>query len=529
METRAGSGKSAMSRKSRGVAAPSATSTKSSKSSREKPVKITGASDTFAGRGKHTVKEGVAVAAELGVMHRTPMGEYIPSRGGAPLSSLANPTPGPLTYDPKLPPSGFQYSILGKHTQSKAEKDTLGPGPKYQTRNVDVVFNNNPHWSFGTKLEGVVSKVENENPSPFAYNSTVKAFGKEGPRYKMSGWSAQQFEVTPSPDKYHLSESDIPVSGASPKYSFGLKPPIPQDKTPSPQDYIMPNPATMSSIENAPSYTCRPRVGVPVFTNKEDFLIPGCNEYHPKLPGSEKAASLKGWYKESKSLKTPGPANYIIPNTLFSGPQYSLTGRNLPFDENEPGRQPGPATYNPKPVFDQSPQTSLGRKQKEQPGTGLAVRDADFPGPAVYEPKNRQIRHNDAPKVTLKGRYEFKMSSSPGPADYNTAAPIERSVSAAQLARLEKKKYVPPRIRTFIEKFPGPADYDLKPVNTVKPAGPKYSLATRLHETKTDVTPSPNNYNAAKKMDGPRVTMKSRMSPFVLVFPSARVDTLRLK
>jgi hypothetical protein len=30
------------------------------------------------------------------------------------------------------------------------------------------------------------------------------------------------------------------------------------------------------------------------------------------------------------ALKTPGPANYIMPNSLFSGPQYSLSYRYLP-------------------------------------------------------------------------------------------------------------------------------------------------------------------------------------------------------
>jgi hypothetical protein len=34
-------------------------------------------------------------------------------------------------------------------------------------------------------------------------------------------------------------------------------------------------------------------------------------------------------------------------------------------------------------------------------------------------------------------------------------------------------------------------------------------------------------YNVAPKLDGTRITMKSRMSPFVLVFPSQRIDTLR--
>ncbi|KAJ3252168.1 hypothetical protein HDU77_005283 [Chytriomyces hyalinus] len=472
-------------------------------------------------------------AGRSGVVHRSPMGEYVPPTGEGPLSNLANPTPGPLTYDPKLPPSGFQYSILGKHVQTKGEKDTLGPGPAYQTRNTNVAFQDSPHWSFAKKL-GTIGmhnsadlKVDNKNPSPFAYESKVNAFGKQGPRYTVSGWSAQQKEVTPSPDKYN-NAGPVPVAGANPKYSFGLKTNLPQDPIPGPQDYTV-HPDKTSSISTAPSYTCRPRVGIPVFTNKEDYLIPGCNEYHVKLPGSQKAASLKGWYKEGKSLKTPGPANYIIPETLFNGPQYSLSGRSN--DNLQETAQPGPANYHPQPLFEQSPQFSLGRKPKPDPGkfTEKTLRNAEFPGPSVYEPKDRQIRHNGAPKVTLKGRYNPKVSNSPGPADYNTAAPIERTLSAAQLARLERPKDVPPRIRTTIEKTPGPSSYTLTPVTTIKHSGPKYSLAKRLQPVKPDSTPSPNNYYASKRLDGPKITMKSRMSPFVLVFPSQRVDTLRLK
>ncbi|ORY45299.1 hypothetical protein BCR33DRAFT_716583 [Rhizoclosmatium globosum] len=435
---------------------------------------------------------------QLGVNMRTPMGEFIVEKGGYPLSSLSNPTPGPLTYDPKLPPSGFQYSILGKHVASKLEQNPIGPGPsKYNVSEDVVVFNDAPHWSFGIKL-GELMKVDNENPSPFAYDNTKRC--------------------TPSPDRYNPNLSCIPVAGANPKYSFGLKTKPSEDNNPGPQDYDVHY--IRSNIADAPSYTMRPRVGEPVFTNKEDALIPGANEYNPKLPGTGKAASLKGSYKEIKSMKTPGPANYIIPNSLFNGPQYSLTGRNVPEEEDLVKDLPSPASYNPQPTFDSPPQFSLGNRRKEQLPFNHYV-----PGPGAYEPKDRQIRGNGAPKVTLKGRHSQKPNTNPGPADYNTAAPIERTLSAAHLHgwRRVRRKFL-----TIVEKCPGPADYELKPVSTVKPAGPKYSLATRIAPFKVAETPGPNRYAARKPLDGPKITMKSRSSPFVLVFPSQRVDTLRL-
>ncbi|KAJ3179080.1 hypothetical protein HK101_010075 [Irineochytrium annulatum] len=339
---------------------------------------------------------------ELGVMKRTPMGDYIPDNG-VPLSSLANPTPGPLDYDPKLPPSGFQYSILGKHAQLK--NSNTGPGPKYNIRPVDVVFDESPHWSFGVKV-GDVGEVKNTNPSPFAYNNKVGSFGMDSLSYTISGRNPVLESETPGPDRYFPKESSHPVAGASPKWSFGLKVKEFKDPSPGPQDYDVK--WNLPSAETAPSYTMRPRVGEPVFTDKEDLYRPGYNEYTPKLQWSEKAASLKGWYKESKAMKTPGPANYIMPNTLFSGPQYTLPARELPYEDEEyyvP--PPGPADYNPNagPTLDKAPQYSLGNRWRSE-----KLKD-EMPGPGAYEPKDRQIRGNDGPKITLKSRRGTKMGT----------------------------------------------------------------------------------------------------------------------
>ncbi|KAJ3057967.1 hypothetical protein HDU99_007035, partial [Rhizoclosmatium hyalinum] len=141
----------------------------------------------------------------------------------------------------------------------------IGPGPsKYNVSEDIVVFNDAPHWSFGIKL-GELMKVDNENPSPFAYENTKK-FGGEGP--KLSGWFEFPTDSTPSPDRYNPNLSCIPVAGANPKYSFGLKTKPAEDNNPGPQDYDVHY--IRSNIADAPSYTMRPRVGEPVFTNKED-------------------------------------------------------------------------------------------------------------------------------------------------------------------------------------------------------------------------------------------------------------------
>ncbi|KAI8854984.1 hypothetical protein BC829DRAFT_378945 [Chytridium lagenaria] len=461
-------------------------------------------------------------ALALGVDHRSPMGDFLPP-DGKPFSSLANPLPGPLDYDPKLPISGFQYSILGKHPPLKL--DNTGPGPsKYNIRPVTVTFNENPHWSLGEKLKDI-TKGKNETPGPFAYPNDHGTFGTDGYAYTMSGRFSTSIPEAPGPDRYFPIPSSHPLAGASPKWSFGLKPKTFSEPSPGPQDYSVP--WVVPSSSEAPHFTMRPRVGVPVFTNREDLQRPGFNEYHPKLQWSEKATSLKGWYKESKAMKTPGPANYIMPNNLFCGPQYSLTARSLPYeDEDYYVPPPGPADYNPKasPTLEKSPEHSLGTRWKEH-----APKWAGVPGPGAYQPKDRQIKGNDGPKITLKGRHRCKIGSTPGPADYNTATATSTSLCAEQLARIDKKRDAPKveKEKQGAEESPGPADYNLAPMATTKSAGPRYSLAARIARKMPDPTPGPNAYTARRKLDGPRITMKSRMSPFVMVFPSNRVDTLR--
>ncbi|KAI9206877.1 uncharacterized protein BJ171DRAFT_641682 [Polychytrium aggregatum] len=438
---------------------------------------------------------------ELGVTRRGAMGEYVPSSGNTPCSTLANPTPGPLDYDPKLP-TGLQYSILGKHPPPKIAAMNCGPGPaKYNVDPTKITFDEAPHWSFRAKLKDR-SKPLMDNPSPFAYNDDHGTFGKDSLKCTISGWFPMSAEETPGPDRY-FPKSEF---GHAPKYSFGLVARQVDDPTPGPQDYKSRFNLCQS---NAAKYKFRP----------------GCNEYYPKMSSSAKATSLKGSYKESKALKTPGPANYIMPNTLFSGPQHSLTGRNIPYEE-EPTYvpPPGPTDYSPSadPTRDCPPIYSMGTRRPS-----LSNKAIDYPGPGAHQPRDRQVRGNDSQRATLKGRWRSTIEITPGPADYDAAWKPPRSLSDAQLARMGARKSVPERIKMVIEDTPGPADYNLKSMNFTKRAGPAYSLSARINSIKRDNVPGPNAYDAGPKRDAPKASMKSRMSPFVLMYPTSRVDTLR--
>ena len=210
------------------------------------------------------------------------------------------------------------------------------------------------------------------------------------------------------------------------------------------------------------------------FRNKD--VKPSPNQYNPRLPWSEKMASLKGMHKESKSLKTPGPASHMFQTNLFNGPQYTLAARNIPFqDAVYVAPNPGPCDYNPdaKLTLAKSPVFSLGSRESK------SISKDDVPGP-IYYPQNGQIQNNKNPKVTIKGRYKKPIDSMPGPSDYFTGTIGKTKSETAKKNTIQR---VEEQIKPTIEETPGPSDYQLEPISTVKCSGPKFSLRQRL-ETK---------------------------------------------
>ncbi|KAI8893878.1 hypothetical protein BC833DRAFT_606984 [Globomyces pollinis-pini] len=460
------------------------------------------------------------------VINRSAMGDYLPDTSEVQhLSSLANPTPGPLSYEIKPQTSGYQYSILGKNHSKIDQPESIGPGPsKYDIRNTTLVFDKTPNWSFGQKTFSDVKpsvftmNLKKENfPSPLHYNNQDKGFGKDALSCSMSGRHSTTEYVTPGPDRY-LPPSEF---GKAPKYSFGLRPLAIEDVNPGPLDYNVPS--VLPDAPRGPAFTMKKQYESPY---DKPNCYPGPDVYYPKLGSSEKAASLKGMHKQTKLMLTPGPANYIIPPTVATGPQISLRARNIPYQDDEYiGPNPGPADYKPNRALtvDAAPQFSLGSRLKER------LRDNHFvPGPCAYEPKDRQIKNNQHAKVSLKGRYKVKLESSPGPADYNSHLPAS-TPTAAQLARNAIHLSTAERLKNVIEDSPGPADYQVCNPSATKTKGPCYTLRKRLDKNKVEQSPGPSAYDASPKDRGSRVSIKSRASPFVLVFPSTRIDTLRVR
>lgn len=214
-------------------------------------------------------------------------------------------------------------------------------------------------------------------------------------------------------------------------------------------------------------------------------------------------------------ILTPGPANYILPSSLFSGPQCTLRARYTS-NQNDCNADPnpGPAGYNPdlKLTTNSFPKFSLGYRIKDKTGDAHLL-----PGPSQYNPPNNTIEINRNPKVSLKGRPKSKMEVTPGPADYYR-------YSTKSYPSFQRPRTTPHTPSKKSNHSPGPADYS----SAIKEVGPSFSLRKRLDKMKVVDTPGPNAYDASTKPGNRKVTMKSRFSPFVLVFPSARIDTIRV-
>ncbi|KAI8819167.1 uncharacterized protein EV422DRAFT_579581 [Fimicolochytrium jonesii] len=492
---------------------------------------------------------------KLGVEHRTPMGEYVPPQGGLPLSSLALPTPSPQSYTPLLPPNGRQVSILGKHPDPSSDSTNEGPGPsKYNTDPIKVVFEEAPKWSFagsrGKESHALVKREGEESlPGAATYFPTDRTVGRDAPSFSLSGRFETQFPEDPGPSAYFPKATVGRTT--PPKYSFGRKYISIDDSTPGPQSYDVASHKLPPHASTAPAFTFRPKLGGDVFETSEAGGTPSPNAYFPKLPWNERAATLKGWYAESKALKTPGPASFLIKDQS-TGPQFSLRGK--PHTPGAAGDSPGPATYNPNlnGSMEKRPAYTLGgRPGSQNGGASRPTTAAAGPGPSEYTPRDRQVRSNDGPKVTLKGRWKVFAASTPGPSDYNVP---QRFLTPLQLARFEeacrKRKEAkqagtqPPTTTPQVDQHttPGPGTYTHIDTNVVKRAAPAFSLGKRLptelsrlqarqqtpHGTaKAVVEDSGEGEKGRKGSKGP--SLKSRMSPFVTIFPSTRMDTLRVR
>lgn len=146
----------------------------------------------------------------------------------------------------------------------------------------------------------------------------------------------------------------------------------------------------------------------------------------------------------------------------------------------------------------------------------------------LYNPTNNTLQANDAPKASLRGRRSEKPTITPGPLDYKPKkSATVRQCKAHSFHKAKRMTFVV-ELQETTKNAPAPGQYDLLAKTKEGPKG--FSIASRIPPpNKKDTTPAPNVYELKaekKKNSGP--ALKSRASPFILLFPSMRFETLRV-
>ncbi|KAI9223521.1 hypothetical protein BC828DRAFT_375693 [Blastocladiella britannica] len=429
-------------------------------------------------------------------------------------------------------------------------------------------------------------RIVDETPSALSYRVEYESLSArcKFAGYTLSGRHSLQPLETPAPNAYTAPSF---LGDGVPKWSISNKYIQLDDPSPGPTDY---SPESLRTKAQAPSFSLRVKTGPPLFFTKEN--PPGCNAYAPKLEQSNVAASLKGRRLDAKTIITPGPANYLTPTNVSTGPHFSMVGRG----EFDPADDP--AYWDPKTVPKPTPgpasyAVDAGATLLRAPGISLGVRcempppKIVSPGPSAYAPAIGTVEHNDGPRVMLKGRHRDRPKKLPGPADYHVVDTVtvsdlilslekRRTAAAEKQAAAKRKAAVsvanaaaaaaaapgstPPTMATMGPRSgcsPGPADYDTVPALRLQyKSAPKYSLGVRTSASAggaaaRDAGPAPNAYSVmaannnikSGSADGKKksskggvngrappkgASMKSRPSENVMVFPSMRLDTLRL-
>jgi hypothetical protein len=124
------------------------------------------------------------------------------------------------------------------------------------------------------------------------------------------------------------------------------------------------------------------------------------------------------------------------------------------------------------------------------------------------------------------------MSVGPGPSDY-LAHTVMVNTTAAQLVRNAKKTQIIFQ-KPKTEQTPGPADYKIDFVKQKYLIGKRNVFEKDKKDTRDSFRkqdfPGPASYNTRpEKFSKGNISMKSRFSPFVMVFPSMRMNTLNVQ
>ncbi|XP_032065416.1 outer dense fiber protein 3 [Thamnophis elegans] len=194
------------------------------------------------------------------------------------------------------------------------------------------------------------------------------------------------------------------------------------------------------------------------------YCIQGATGYVSHIPTKRKAPAYSMYGAKPPSSKDNVPGPYFVQGTVTNrgiktGPSYSLSGRT----ETKVETTPGPACYSPdkakKVIYKASPMHSMGYRT-----------------------------------------HGGKVDSTPGPNNYMIPEVIGphsvATVGSPSYSMTGKNKLG--RFDEDLHKTPGPAAYHKPSVEIYKKSAPKYTMAGRLKDQKTDKMPGPAEYELGK-------------------------------
>lgn len=181
----------------------------------------------------------------------------------------------------------------------------------------------------------------------------------------------------------------------------------------------------------------------------------------------------------------PGPGAYGMTNCekdkFHSASKISIAGANR--DGKEWGALPGPGAYAPQVAPLNIPKWSFGSDNRLQ-----EIKRSRTPGPGAYDTRGNLEGLKFS--VVSKPGGTIAKSSTPGPGQYKPSydqifdSPMRASFGSSTRSEMASSKQ------------PGPGQYDQPSVlggNCYSRAMPRYSIAGKRPEVKTDTTPGPGS------------------------------------
>lgn len=189
---------------------------------------------------------------------------------------------------------------------------------------------------------------------------------------------------------------------------------------------------------------------------------------------------------------------------------------------------PGPANYNPDySKIDTTTRGNFTLNFRPPQVAEMCNTKIIAPAPNVYDTLKAidSVKRNP-PKFTLKSRFKETVRISPGPASYLPTKRIPFSIQPTGKP-VDKGKGTEKIYKCTVEVRPSPADSHLSS-KTTHPTAPCFSISSKLSEKYVFKTPAPEQYatDDLQKIGRIGVSLKSRPSPYLIVFQSDRIDTL---